>query len=1086
MELWNHLCPGCMREIKEKKAAGIEKDERSAEKSAGNGHGQTDFRCPHCGFSESEYKQNPRCLPLNTILAGKYLVGKVLGEGGFGITYMGYDLNMKARIAIKEYFPVELVSRDTTRLTSPDGKAVSGGGSDRVISLSGEKSKTYQQGLKKYVDEARNVSRFAGIPGIVSVKDFFYENDTAYIVMEYIEGISLKEYLRKKGGKVSEEEALAILRPVLEALEKVHAAGIVHRDISPDNIMLTFAEKEKAEQASASDTTSTPSAAAVYGNISAVKLIDFGAARMTSKNDQKSLTIILKHGYAPEEQYRSHGEQGPWTDVYALCAVLYRMLTGKVPEPAMDRLFSDGLKSLEELGVKVSSAISEAMMRGLAVKKEDRIQSVRELIDALYAGKKLKKKGKRIPLGKYSVSVRTAALAAGCVLVLGAGIVAVGIGAALQTGSTAPGKDAVLSADMGDGGSANGAQGQTVQDTSDGMDEGSGSASSGQTGVGATVVPSGETLLLEEEQEEDWEILVERTPQTGSASGQGHVVFIKEDGTVISRGDNSFGQRNLSEWSRVAAVAAGYNFTAGLRENGTVLVEGEYNGKETAERWENIAAIAGGGNHLFGLTMDGKILSAADVSGDDLSWQEWENIRAIAAGSDTLAALTEDGRVLTVELIGQGWEPAQISGWEDVTAITCNQSAVFGIRADGTVARADMWTGQTDGFDYSGVDGFSDIIQLCASAGTVCGVTADGVPQVVDGWGYQSGNESVDRRNLLDMEGWSDLAGVAGSGDGAGIAGIKKDGTLVVTFANYGNSSLEEMKDLAWVGLTGMTRDAQTSLIAFTKQGEALTYGDDTTCYMALEDLENAGLTEGLTQIISLHYQFADQGYGTTNFAFLNDKKELILRDPVSWRYSVKETGVKQVCAPAEQPWCAVLKEDGTVSVISLSTDSSLPDGLSEVEGWTGITQLAECGERNAPVSVLMGLKEDGTVVMAGLDYFPRNPVDWTGIRSIHEGEYAIGAIREDGTALFYEENPEYNYGQYNTTAWTDLTRLALGLNHTAGLRSDGTVYAAGRNDAGQCEVGGWTDVVYIAAGANCTLGIRSDGTLLIAGEVGW
>ena len=1086
MELWNHFCPGCMREIKENKAVGIGKDEGNAEKSAGRGHGQTVFRCPHCGFSESEYKQNPRCLPLNTILAGKYLVGKVLGEGGFGITYMGYDLNMKTRIAIKEYFPVELVSRDTTRLTSPDGKAVSGGGSDRVISLSGEKSKTYQQGLKKYVDEARNVSQFSGIPGIVSVKDFFYENDTAYIVMEYIEGVSLKEYLKQKGGKVSEEEALAVMRPVLEALEKVHAAGIVHRDISPDNIMLTFTEETGVESAGKQAGQAGANGPALYGNIAAVRLIDFGAARMTAKNDQKSLTIILKHGYAPEEQYRSHGEQGPWTDVYALCAVFYRMLTGKVPEPAMDRLFSDGLKRPEELGSKVSPAVSEAIMRGLVVKKEDRIRSVRELTDALYAGKKLKKKGKRILLGKYSVSVRAAALAAGCVLVLAAGIAAVGIGAALQTGSTTLGKDAALSADMGDGGSANGAQGQTAQDASDGTDEGSGSASSGQTGVGATVAPSGETLLLEEEQEEDWEILVERTPQTGSASGQGHVVFIKEDGTVISRGDNSFGQRNLSEWSRVAAVAAGYNFTAGLRENGTVLVEGEYNGKETAERWENIAAIAGGGNHLFGLTMDGKILSAADVSGDDLSWQEWENIRAIAAGSDTLAALTEDGRVLTVELMGQGWEPAQISGWEDVTAITCNQSAVFGIRADGTVARADMWTGQTDGFDYSGVDGFSDIIQLCASAGTVCGVTADGVPQVVDGWGYQSGNESVDRRNLLDMEGWSDLAGVAGSGDGAGIAGIKKDGTLVVTFANYGNSSLEEMKDLAWVGLTGMTRDAQTSLIAFTKQGEALTYGDDTTCYMALEDLENAGLTEGLTQIISLHYQFADQGYGTTNFAFLNDKKELILRDPVSWRYSVKETGVKQVCAPAEQPWCAVLKEDGTVSVISLSTDGSLPDGLSEVEGWTGITQLAECGERNTPVSVLMGLKEDGTVVMAGLDYFPRNPVDWTGIRSIHEGEYAIGAIREDGTALFYEENPEYNYGQYNTTAWTDLTRLALGLNHTAGLRSDGTVYAAGRNDAGQCEVGGWTDVVYIAAGANCTLGIRSDGTLLIAGEVGW
>ena len=177
-------------------------------------------------FNLKTDKQNPRALAVNTVLAGKYLVGPVLGEGGFGITYAGYDLNMETRIAIKEYFPVELVTRDTTRRSaggdgaasggsvsgssapgasasvsgpSASGVSSSGGGSDRVISLSGEKSKTYQQGLKKYVDEARNVSQFADIPGIVSVKDFFYENNTAYIVMEYIEGISLKEYLRAEG-----------------------------------------------------------------------------------------------------------------------------------------------------------------------------------------------------------------------------------------------------------------------------------------------------------------------------------------------------------------------------------------------------------------------------------------------------------------------------------------------------------------------------------------------------------------------------------------------------------------------------------------------------------------------------------------------------------------------------------------------------------------------------------------------------------------------------------------------------------------------------------------------------------------------
>ena len=1021
-------------------------------------------------FGMKTDRQNPRCLAVNTVLAGKYLVGPVLGEGGFGITYAGYDLNMETRIAIKEYFPVELVTRDTTR-----GVSTSGGGSDRVISLSGEKSKTYQQGLKKYVDEARNVSQFAGIPGIVSVKDFFYENDTAYIVMEYIEGVSLKEYLKQKGGRLPEEEALAILRPVLEALEKVHAAGIVHRDISPDNIMLTFTEKRETEQSSAFHDASAPLPAAVYGNISAVKLIDFGAARMTSKNDQKSLTIILKHGYAPEEQYRSHGEQGPWTDVYALCAVLYRMLTGKVPEPAMDRLFSDSLKKPEEMGAKVSLAVSEAVMHGLAVKKENRIQTVRELMDALYAGKKLKKRGS----GKLSRPVLIAAAAAGALVLA---VSAFGIAGALRQGGSAAGAD---SFGIPDGAAANPAETPEKAASAEGGSEaGKEAADAAQSGQDEN---AGEVLTLEEAQEdEDWEVLVERTPQTSCAGGYQHVVFLKEDGTVVSRGNNSFGQRNLSEWERVAAVAAGYNFTAGLLENGTVLVAGEFAGKETAERWENISAIAGGGNHLFGLTMDGRILSAADGSVDDLSWQEWENVKAIAAGYDTLAALTEDGRVLTANMMGTGEEPVEVSGWEDVTAIACNQSLVFGIRADGTVARADMWEGYTDGFDYSGVDNFEKICQLYTSAGAVYGVTEDGGVQIVDGLGYQYAGESVEHQKLLDMEGWEDLAGVAGTGNGSGMAGMKKDGSLVESVANYGNSTPEEMKDLVWIGLTGMTRYSQSSLVGFTRDGEALTYGGDTNSFLALTDLEQAGLAEGLTQIIGLYYMRAEEGYGMPGIAFLNDKKELLIRDPESWRYSAKESGVKQVFAPSQQPWCAVLKEDGTVSVLSLSTDGSLPESLSEAEGWTGIAQLAECGERNSPVSVLMGLKEDGTVVMAGIDYFPRNPVDWTGIRSIHAGEYAIGAIREDGTALFYEENPEYNFGQYNTEGWTELTQLALGLNHTAGLRSDGTVYAAGRNDAGQCEVGDWTDVVYLAAGDNCTLGITSDGTLLVAGEVGW
>ena len=1017
-------------------------------------------------------KQNPRCLAVNTVLAGKYLVGPVLGEGGFGITYAGYDLNMETRIAIKEYFPVELVTRDTTRLTSPDGKAVSGGGSDRVISLSGEKSKTYQQGLKKYVDEARNVSRFAGIPGIVSVKDFFYENDTAYIVMEYIEGISLKEYLRKKGGKVSEEEALAILRPVLEALEKVHAAGIVHRDISPDNIMLTFAEKEKAEQASASDTTSTPSAAAVYGNISAVKLIDFGAARMTSKNDQKSLTIILKHGYAPEEQYRSHGEQGPWTDVYALCAVLYRMLTGKVPEPAMDRLFSDGLKSPEELGVQVRSAISEAMMRGLAVKKEDRIQSVRELMDALYAGKKLKKHQN----GKLPRPVLAAVLAA---VMLVVGVAAAGIAGVLRMGQGAAGTDAVAGGQsIADSQSATDGHTTVEGQSAEGMSDADGSIldENLKQNSDTDALSEENTLLLEEEtEEEDWEIIVTRTPQTSGAAGGSHAVFVREDGTVDSCGSNTFGQRNLSEWSRIAAVAAGDNFTAGLRENGTVLVAGELEGKDDVERWENVTAISASDEHLLGLTADGKILANIDYSGMDAGentdFTEWENIRAISAGMYVMAALTEDGRVLTVGF--DGWTPAEISGWEDVTALVCSQRIVYGLTEDGSVKSADMWSNQPPYERIEGLETLQNLVQIGADITSVYGVTADGKPCL-------AGQEYETQEAAEIFSGWDSLFCLARANDTGSMAGLGMDGSLIKGNTNYGTSTPEEMTGIARVEILNGLDTYGTALIGMTEDNRFFTYGDNR--YALTSQLTAA---EQVSQITELEYQ--DSVGLSYSPAWLDGDGTLYMEKDL-WIEPVLEGCVQIVPGNKDQIYCiCALMEDKTVSVLSADYEGTLPEGIRDAAEWSGITQLAGCSDRFRSDSIVLGLKEDGTVVSAATSGFSQTlEGDWTQIDSLYSGDYAIGAIRKDGTAQFLEDSPEYNYGQYNTSGWTDLTQLALGQFHTAGLRSDGTVYATGRNDDGQCDVEDWTDIVWIAAGPSCTVGVRSDGTLAVAGEIGW
>ncbi|HJD32190.1 MAG TPA: protein kinase [Candidatus Eisenbergiella stercorigallinarum] len=1034
-----NFCPGCMREweenIRDGKAADTGTGGRNEKISAGQ-------RCPYCGFSEAEYQQNPRCLPLNTILAGKYLVGKVLGEGGFGITYMGYDLNMKARIAIKEYFPVELVSRDTTRLTSPDGKPVSGDRSDRVISLSGEKSKTCQQGLKKYVDEARNVSQFADIPGIVSVKDFFYENNTAYIVMEYIEGISLKEYLKQRGGKLSEEEALAILRPVLEALKKVHAAGIVHRDISPDNIMLTFTGKGEAG-AGQSDIS------AVYGNISAVKLIDFGAARMTSKNDQKSLTIILKHGYAPEEQYRSHGEQGPWTDVYALCAVLYRMLTGKVPEPAMDRLFSDNLKRPEELGVKVSPAVSEAIMRGLAVKKEDRIQSVRELMDALDAGKKIKKAGQKEQRRIFTM----AALAAGMLVLV---VAAAGIGMTFWTEKDRNIEEKDMEqAEM----SAQSGQNLNVSQAAGKGQEGNFTAS--EETQGDPVEAVGEELSLEQETEEIGEALVTRTPQTAMASGNRHMVAMQEDGTVKGMGVNTEGQLEVEDWKRIAAVAAGRTFSAGLREDGTLVIAGELEAADEVERWENVVEIAAEDTTLFALTADGTILSN-EKYGETGAYYEWKDIAHIACSNYCFSALTRDGTVLneiTRENIDFG-SPARIEGWTDVKHLIVAQYAVFGITEEGDVRSALILDAVPEtSYDFTGIESFHDITAFYSDGGFwQFGVREDGSLCVA------GRTEDAERRPLLErVEEWKELQSFTGVDYRGRYVGLKKDGSLVTDSLSYGNSTPETMENLEWITFL----DGQ-DLAGVTRDGKALTFSQGTDI-MVLD-----GISE-ISQVCSF-YGFSS---GIHGYLCL-DQNGRMIGVPETPGEAAAWEGLSQIVTPwTYGDFAAGLFQDGTVRVLLPEEQGERMGGLRKAEEWTGIKQLA-CAQGS-----IFGLREDGSVQALMANGAERElPDEWIDIAAIFSGP-DVGAVRKDGTAVI--DQPEDNeYGQKNVSGWENLTQLALSESHTVGLRADGTVVAVGSNTSGQCDVEDWTDIVYVAASNDCTLGIRADGTLAIAGAVGW
>lgn len=303
--------------------------------------------CPYCGTNLDVDEVTKWTLSPGTILNGKYQIGRMLGEGGFGITYLAWDINMQTKVAVKEYYPEGLASRDITSVYG-----------NTVMTLRGNASENYQEGMKRYVREAAVLSKFFDLPGIVTVKDFFYENATAYIVMEYIDGISLKEYLKENGGKLKYDEVLNLLKPVMQSLAVVHKKNLLHRDISPDNIML-----DKS------------------GN---VKLIDFGAARQFGVDADRSMTVVLKHGYAPMEQYSSRGNHGAWTDVYALCAVVYRCITGAAPIESIDRLSQDNYIPLEKACKKVPKYIATAVNKGLAVNPRDRYQTINELYDDLY------------------------------------------------------------------------------------------------------------------------------------------------------------------------------------------------------------------------------------------------------------------------------------------------------------------------------------------------------------------------------------------------------------------------------------------------------------------------------------------------------------------------------------------------------------------------------------------------------------------------------------------------------------------------------------------------------------------------------
>lgn len=306
-------------------------------------------RCPHCGAKYIGSQPQINHIPQRSLLAGRYLVGVVLGAGGFGITYKAWDIQLDNVVAIKEYFPSSIVNRIPGQLQ---------------VTLASEKNRAeFAKGIEGFLEEARNTAKFYAHPNIVDVYNFFEDNGTAYFVMEYLDGVSFREYLKLHGEKINADSAAEIISEVLAALSAVHSQGILHRDVSPDNIKIN--------------------------SKGTVVLFDFGAARFSSIETEKTRSVILKTGYAPPEQYERKSKQGPYTDIYAVGVCLYRAVTGKVPRESTNRVIDirkgkDGLVPPRQIVPDIPEYFERIILKAMAIQPELRFQTSDEMRKAIW------------------------------------------------------------------------------------------------------------------------------------------------------------------------------------------------------------------------------------------------------------------------------------------------------------------------------------------------------------------------------------------------------------------------------------------------------------------------------------------------------------------------------------------------------------------------------------------------------------------------------------------------------------------------------------------------------------------------------
>ena len=712
--------------------------------------------CPHCGWPGKTGTESHQ-LAVGTMLRRRYQIGKVLGQGGFGITYLGWDTLMLQTVAIKEFYPSGSVFRRT---------AVSA----QVECATDAMIPHYEYTRERFLREAQALVRFREIPEVVDILDFIEENNTAYIVMEYVRGVDLAKYIAMKGGRLSVEETFRILKPVIEALAKVHKGGIVHRDISPDNIILD--------------------------PMGGAKLLDFGAVRAVEdpevdKGLNKSTEAILKQGFAPIEQYNTRGSLGPWTDEYAMCATVWYCLTGRVPEEASIRM-SEGIDP-DWSGIEgLPEHQRRALQKGFSCRARDRYKSMDELLADLFpeaeqappaelpkaeipkeaeAPEKAEKQPKAHRSGGKKSALIFTAVVAVIVLVLLAAVFFI------------PGKQEASPSQLQEapGTLPSEAPGQTpptapsipetVPPTDPLSEEERNYLQAEQLlaegRLGEAAIAFGKLAGFSDARERSFEIWERIAARDTIGAGLSHTVGLKTDGTVIALGSDLYEQCDVSGWTDIVAVSTGSWHTVGLKADGTVVAVGDNeSGKCDVENWTDIVAISAGGDHTVGLRANGTVVAVGDDRARECDVENWTDIVAVSAGSAHTVGLKADGTV--VAMGSNSYGQCAVSKWSDIVAVSAGYWHTVGLRADGTVVAV----GQND-FGQRDVTEWTDIVAISTDSWLTVGLRADGSAVAV---GRNDDGQ-------CDVGGWTDIVAVS-----AGYwhtVGLRADGTVVAVGSNH-------------------------------------------------------------------------------------------------------------------------------------------------------------------------------------------------------------------------------------------------------------------------------------------------------------